>query len=478
MSDSNGLLVPFIVSYIEYNGIQLLMDRRNGIIKVKNEEIEIGSYQLSFNDTVNNVLLQGEELTIVGLNSNMLIGFDEYGLNYFDRNTSETLMLQIEPVDLFLNKNNSILSDNSGNSLPFALVYKEMELEDHQFADIISEYSIYDESIHQRETISGLIEYIDLEGGFFGIVGENSNNYLPINIQKDCSENVNSIISVEGYYKKDVASIYMWGKYFYVTNIISITDPEPEPEPDNFYYIIDGIADEIEEESNITEILPVDENETIEDFINRGIEHVKENEGDDAIAYEMEFDMEEEGESENIVYKSRKKRKRIKYKKRFRKIKEEINDESGRILFFRNYDKALEWWHSVYGNRSYRYKFKKWSGKFNYPVILKFNRRNGLITIKTKNNNIASYQIKFRNKLTQQDEDIIISNDFNKDIEGNNSSLIIEKDDNNNILYNERYRYKKLFAIENKTNIEVDEHNTLFSNLNGEYIDFKVIYQN
>ena len=270
----------------------------------------------------------------------------------------------------------------------------------------------------------------------------------------------------------------MWGKYFYVTNVISITDPEPEPEPDNFYYIIDGVADDIQEASSITEVLPIDDNETIEDFITRGIEHVKENEGDDAIAYEMEFDMEDEGESDNVVYKSRKKRKRIRYRKRFRKIKEEINDDSGRILFFRNYDKALEWWQSVYGNRNYKYKFKRWRGKFNYTVILKFNRRNGLITIKTKNNNIASYQIKFRNKLTQQDEDIIISNNFNKDIEGNNSSLIIEKDNNNNILYNERYRYKKLFAIENNTNIEIDEHNTLFSNLNGEYIDFKVIYQN
>ncbi len=57
---------------------------------------------------------------------------------------------------------------------------------------------------------SGTIQYIDLEGGFYGIIADNGKHYFPINLPDE--------FRVEGLrvrftaiMRNDVATIYMWG---------------------------------------------------------------------------------------------------------------------------------------------------------------------------------------------------------------------------------------------------------------------------
>ena len=86
--------------------------------------------------------------------------------------------------------------------------------------ELINEYTNLKDSEKDVLTITGLIKYIDLEGGFYGIESTSSEtNYMPINIQEYCAENVNTIVELEGYIKKDAVSIYMWGELFYSTNV-------------------------------------------------------------------------------------------------------------------------------------------------------------------------------------------------------------------------------------------------------------------
>jgi len=74
--------------------------------------------------------------------------------------------------------------------------------------------------------ITGVIQFIKLEGGFYGIVGSNNENYLPMNIQKLCEENIGKTVTVKGYTKKDMVSLYMWGTLLYVSEVVSITTQE------------------------------------------------------------------------------------------------------------------------------------------------------------------------------------------------------------------------------------------------------------
>ena len=51
-------------------------------------------------------------------------------------------------------------------------------------SNLVSIYeNLNDSAKLDKENIYGQIKYIDLEGGFYGVVTESSGNYLPINLQ-------------------------------------------------------------------------------------------------------------------------------------------------------------------------------------------------------------------------------------------------------------------------------------------------------
>ena len=83
---------------------------------------------------------------------------------------------------------------------------------------LISEYeSLENEKKIIKTNLYGQIKYIDLEGGFYGILTDSNERYLPINLQHKLKKFENHFIDItSGFTKKDQGSIYMWGEILYV----------------------------------------------------------------------------------------------------------------------------------------------------------------------------------------------------------------------------------------------------------------------
>ena len=70
-------------------------------------------------------------------------------------------------------------------------------------------------------TTSGTVTYIDLEGGFYGIIGDNQENYDPIN-RPDEFQQEGLRITCTAKYRDDLASIHMWGRIIEILQIQAI----------------------------------------------------------------------------------------------------------------------------------------------------------------------------------------------------------------------------------------------------------------
>ena len=64
----------------------------------------------------------------------------------------------------------------------------------------------------------GTIRYLDLEGGFYGIVGDDGKNYEPTNLSQEFQEDCLPI-HFEAKIRKDIASAHMWGTMVEITKI-------------------------------------------------------------------------------------------------------------------------------------------------------------------------------------------------------------------------------------------------------------------
>jgi inhibitor of cysteine peptidase len=71
-----------------------------------------------------------------------------------------------------------------------------------------------------RETVSGTgtVKYIDLEGGFYGIVGDDNKQYEPMNLEQTYQQD-GLRVRFQAKIRQDMASIYMWGKIIEITKI-------------------------------------------------------------------------------------------------------------------------------------------------------------------------------------------------------------------------------------------------------------------
>lgn len=74
------------------------------------------------------------------------------------------------------------------------------------------------QSSEQIIKAEGTVKFIDLEGGFFGIIADDGSKYKPVNLseryQKDGLK-----VSFEGKFRTDLMGIYMWGKLIEIINI-------------------------------------------------------------------------------------------------------------------------------------------------------------------------------------------------------------------------------------------------------------------
>ncbi|WP_196141031.1 hypothetical protein [Aliikangiella sp. G2MR2-5] len=66
--------------------------------------------------------------------------------------------------------------------------------------------------------MKGTIQYISLEGGFYGIVTENGQKLLPMNLDKAFMQD-GAIIEFSGKMESGMMTIQQWGKPFKITEI-------------------------------------------------------------------------------------------------------------------------------------------------------------------------------------------------------------------------------------------------------------------
>jgi len=67
----------------------------------------------------------------------------------------------------------------------------------------------------------GMIKYIDLEGGFFGLIGDDGQGYDPINLP-DKYRLANRRVHFKGIIRHDMVSVNMWGVILELTEIIMV----------------------------------------------------------------------------------------------------------------------------------------------------------------------------------------------------------------------------------------------------------------
>ncbi len=85
----------------------------------------------------------------------------------------------------------------------------------------------------EEETISGsgVISYIDLEGGFYGILADDGTQYYPINLDEGFEED-GLMVEFLGQLEEDFVSIHMWGTPITLMDIQAIPEVETEEEDD------------------------------------------------------------------------------------------------------------------------------------------------------------------------------------------------------------------------------------------------------
>ena len=74
---------------------------------------------------------------------------------------------------------------------------------------------------------TGTVKFIDLEGGFYGIVGDDGKKYDPTNLGQQFRED-GLRIRFEAKIRRDVASIHMWGMIVDITKIEKLESTAPK----------------------------------------------------------------------------------------------------------------------------------------------------------------------------------------------------------------------------------------------------------
>ncbi len=75
----------------------------------------------------------------------------------------------------------------------------------------------------QIVSYQGRIEYIGLEGGFFGIVTEKGERLLPVNLAKEDAKS-GAIINIKAYKNKNTMTLQQWGTPVTLTELTVIKE--------------------------------------------------------------------------------------------------------------------------------------------------------------------------------------------------------------------------------------------------------------
>lgn len=69
--------------------------------------------------------------------------------------------------------------------------------------------------------IDGTISFVDLEGGFFGILGDDGGEYDPINLPVDFAVEGRRV-SIQARVRSDLASAHLWGELIEIDEIAAL----------------------------------------------------------------------------------------------------------------------------------------------------------------------------------------------------------------------------------------------------------------
>lgn len=66
--------------------------------------------------------------------------------------------------------------------------------------------------------LQGTVNYLNLEGGFFGIISDNGQKILPMNLSAEYRQ-VGAVLKFKGYFLTDTMTIQQWGTPFKITEV-------------------------------------------------------------------------------------------------------------------------------------------------------------------------------------------------------------------------------------------------------------------
>ncbi|WP_286264281.1 hypothetical protein [Thalassotalea atypica] len=64
----------------------------------------------------------------------------------------------------------------------------------------------------------GEVRFFNLEGGFYGLIADNGDKLLPMNLNKKYKQH-GAIIQFQGHYIKDMMTIQQWGQVYKITKV-------------------------------------------------------------------------------------------------------------------------------------------------------------------------------------------------------------------------------------------------------------------
>jgi hypothetical protein len=108
------------------------------------------------------------------------------------------------------------------------------------FNQLTIHFEQLEEEVREPVQFSGTIEYVELEGGFYGIQIPSTNggvNYIPVNNQDELSQNVGKILTATvAYTETDRVSFYGYGELAFlveytINDVIVTPSPTPTPTP-------------------------------------------------------------------------------------------------------------------------------------------------------------------------------------------------------------------------------------------------------
>jgi hypothetical protein len=100
---------------------------------------------------------------------------------------------------------------------PLEDVASELHVSKSEVPQITPKYPLIEVGMKQL-SFTATVKYMNLEGGFFGLIAKDGTHWLPINLNQTFKQE-GAIIKVRGNAVENMMTIQQWGKPFSITHI-------------------------------------------------------------------------------------------------------------------------------------------------------------------------------------------------------------------------------------------------------------------